>query len=265
MIDVRIAVDGQETGGKLVPATACEQPCPALLFVHGWGSSQRHSLAVGKQLAARGYVCLTFNLRGHARTRAQRDTITRADNLGDVIAAYDLLASREDVHPGRIGVVGFSYGGYLATLLTTERAVRWLVLRAPAIYMDADFDRPKRELNLDPKLAAYRRRRIATAANRAFVAASRFEGHVLVVESEHDHVIPHAVVANYLRAFRAVASCRHAVIAGADHGLSEKAWKHEWRCLLLDWLATMHPDHQRPSRLRARRARRAAHAGAADS
>jgi pimeloyl-ACP methyl ester carboxylesterase len=260
---VRIAVDGQETGGKLLPSNVCEQPCPAVLFVHGWGSSQRHSLAVGKQLAARGYTCLTFNLRGHARTRAQRDTITRADNLRDVVAAYDLLVSRPEVHPGRVGVVGFSYGGYLATLLTTERSVRWLVLRAPALYMDADFDRPKRELNLDPKLGSYRRRRLAPADNRVFLAASRFEGHVLVVESEDDSVIPHDVVANYLRAFRAVASRRHEVIARADHGLSEKEWQHEWRCVLLDWLVKMHPENQLPSRVRARRARRVSQAAKA--
>jgi hypothetical protein len=43
-------------------------------------------------------------------------------------------------------------------LLTAERPVRWLALQAPAIYKDEDFDRPKRQLNLDGELPAYRRR-----------------------------------------------------------------------------------------------------------
>jgi uncharacterized protein len=238
MIDVTIAVDRQRIHGKLLPATR-EERGPAMLFVHGWGDTQRRNLGVGKQLHARGFVCLTFNLRGHARTRAQRDTVTRAQNLADVRAAYDILAAGPDVDAGRIGAVGSSYGGYLATLLTAERKVRALALHAPAIYMDADFDRPKRELNLDPRLAAYRRRPLAPDANRALTAASRFAGDVLVVESEDDAIIPHPVVANYLHAFDASSSRRHEVLAGADHALSHEAWRRAWGATLVDWAVTL--------------------------
>ena len=102
--------------------------------------------------------------------------------------------------------------------------------------MDRDFDRPKRLLNLDPKLASYRRRRIRSSDHRVFRAAARVRGHALIVESEHDTVIPHAVIANYVRAFRRVASLRHEAIVGTDHGLSEKGRRHEWRALLVDWV-----------------------------
>jgi len=237
MIDVAIAVDRQHIHGKLLLREATERG-PAMLFVHGWGGTQRRNLGIGRQLSARGLVCLTFNLRGHARTRKQRDTVTRAQNLADVVAAYDVLASRAEVDPARIGVVGSSYGGYLATLATTERKIRCLALHAPALYMDDDFDRPKRELNLDPKLGAYRRRRLPPSANRALDAASRFEGDVLIVESEHDTVIPHQVIANYVRAFESpAASLRHETLAGADHGLSREVWRRAWGAVLVDWVA----------------------------
>jgi uncharacterized protein len=235
MIDVTIPVDRQRIHGKLLAPASSGERCPAMLFVHGWGGTQRRNIGIGKQLHVHGFVCLTFNLRGHARTRAQRDTVTRAQNLADVLAAYDMLAARPDVDAGRIGAVGSSYGGYLTTLLTAERKVRCLALHAPAIYMDADFDRPKRELNLDPRLAAYRRRALAPDANRALTAASRFGGDVLVVESEDDTVVPHQVVANYLRAFDAASSRRHHVLAGADHALSREAWRREWGALVFDW------------------------------
>jgi hypothetical protein len=56
----------------------------------------------------------------------------------------------------------------LGTLLTLERPVRWLALQSPAIYKDRDFDRPKRELNLDGELPEYRRMRLAPEDNRVW-------------------------------------------------------------------------------------------------
>src|SRR4051794_34879354 len=88
---VEIAVDDQRIAGTLVaPGTLI----PGVLFVHGWGGNQQHYLARARQIAALGCVCLTFNLRGHAETEPQHETVTREDNLRDLVAAYDLLASQ---------------------------------------------------------------------------------------------------------------------------------------------------------------------------
>jgi uncharacterized protein len=241
MKTVSIPVDDQHINGKLLQPRDADGRRPAVLFVHGWGSSQRRSIGKAKQLVNAGFVCLTFNLRGHARTVEQRDTVTRAQNLRDVMAAYDLLAAQSDVDAERIALVGGSYGGYLATLLTAERKVRGLALRAPAVYKDGDFDRPKRQLNLDPDLPDYRRRRIEPSENIALAAAARFDGDVLIVESEHDTVIPQPVIANYLRAFGAARSVEHEVIGGADHGLSQRVWRRAWGERLVRWVTTRLP------------------------
>ena len=238
MKTIAITVDDQQINGKLLQPPDATGRRPAVLFVHGWGSSQRRSIGKAKQLVQLGFVCLTFNLRGHARTIEQRETVTRAQNLRDVMAAYDLLAGQAAVDTEHIVVVGGSYGGYLATLLTTERDVRALALRAPALYKDGDFDRPKRQLNLDPDLPAYRRRPLAPSDNLALAAAARFEGDVLIVESQHDTVIPHPVIANYLRAFGAAGSVEHEIIEDADHGLSQKGWRRAWGDRLVRWVVT---------------------------
>jgi len=248
MKSVSIAVDDQSINGRLLEPPDADGRCPAVLFVHGWGSSQRRSIGKARQLVHAGFVCLTFNLRGHARTVEQRETVTRAQNLRDVLAAYDLLTAQADVDTERVAVVGGSYGGYLATLLTAERDVRALALRVPALYKDEDFDRPKRELNLDPDLPAYRRRRLQPSDNIALAAAARFNGDVLIVESEHDTVIPHPVIANYLRAFDGAASLEHEVIRDADHGLSEKAWRRAWGVVLVRWVMARLPASSRTVR-----------------
>ena len=108
---LEIAVDDQCIAGTLVtPGTLI----PGVLFVHGWGGSQQQYVARAREVAALGCICLTFDLRGHARTVEQQKTVTREQNLRDVIAAYDALVRQRGVDASSIAVVGSSYGGYLA-------------------------------------------------------------------------------------------------------------------------------------------------------
>src|SRR4051794_21139591 len=131
---VEIAVNDQRIAGTLVaPGTLI----PGVLFVHGWGGNQQHYLARARQIAALGCVCLTFNLRGHGDTEPQHETVTREDNLRDLLAAYDVLAGQPMVDRASIAVVGSSYGAYLAAILTESRPIRWLALRVPALYSNS--------------------------------------------------------------------------------------------------------------------------------
>jgi uncharacterized protein len=235
MTDVRIPVDRLRLGGRLLmPPVA--SPRAGIVFLHGWGGNQRQDAGIAKKLLGLDCACLTFDLRGHGPTRAQQQTVTRADNLRDAFAAYDFLVSQTGIDPDRIGVIGHSYGAYLAMLLSGERQVRWLALRVPALYKDDDFDRPKTELNYDGELPGYRRRRLTPADNRALGQAARFQGDALIVESEHDTTIPHEVIANYLAAFAKARSVSHQVIPGADHALSRPRWRDAFASMLLEWL-----------------------------
>jgi pimeloyl-ACP methyl ester carboxylesterase len=211
----------------------------SVLFIHGWGGSQEQTIRRACEIAARGHVCLTFDLRGHARTKEQRFTVSRADNLRDVLAAHDLLARQRGVDPSAMAVVGSSYGGYLATILTTLRPVCWLGLRAPALYRDTDWDLPKRRLRSEQDLAAYRRCTVPAEDNRALRACAAFRGDVLLVESEDDHVVPHPVMANYLAACTNVRSLTYRVIKGADHALTQEPWRRAYTAHLVNWLTEM--------------------------
>src|ERR671913_465729 len=105
---ITIPVDDQEIAGTLVtPATVV----PGVLFLHGWGGNQEQYLARAREIAALGCVCLTVDLRGHAGTEDQQETVTREDNLRDAMAAYDRLISHPFVDQSAIAVVGSSYGG----------------------------------------------------------------------------------------------------------------------------------------------------------
>jgi pimeloyl-ACP methyl ester carboxylesterase len=232
---IDITADGQSIAGTLVAPTTV---IPGVLFVHGWGGGKEQYLARARQIAALGCVCLTFDLRGHARTKPQHETVTRSDNLRDVTAAYDELAGQRSVDSSAIALVGSSYGGYLAAILSSLRPVRWLALRAPALYRDEDWEVPKARLDKHA-LAAYRQRTLSAEENRALGACAVFEGDVLIVESQHDAVIPHAVIENYLAAFTNAHSLTYRVIEGADHGLSQESWQLAYTSLLVKWTREM--------------------------
>ena len=233
---VEIPVGRQRLEGTVLAPTT---QFPGVLFVHGWGGCQEHDLSRAREVAGLGAVCLTFDLRGHERNAGQWETVNREQNLADLCAAYDWLAAGPNVDPGAIAVVGISYGGYLASILTTLRDVRWLALRSPALYPDEGWELPKRQLHERNDLGAYRRSRIHWRDNRALAAAAEFRGDALVVEAENDEVVPRQVIENFVAAFQRPRSLTARKLAGADHGLSEKSFQTDYNTVLVKWLTEM--------------------------
>ncbi len=232
-----LKVGDNELAGKLLYPTDL---LPGVLFVHGWGSSQDQDFARAKQTAALGAVSLTFDLRGHGADSAMFESVTREQNMHDLLAAYDRLAQQRNVDRTSIAVVGISYGGYLASILTSMRCVRWLALRSPAIYKDEDWKSPKLQLHRDQDLAAYRRRDIPAAQNRALRACAEYTGDVLLVQAENDDVVPHQVGRNYINAFSLKAkSLTTRVIGGTTHAFGDEPAQSAYTATLIAWLTEM--------------------------
>jgi len=234
-IDIEVETGHTIAGTLITPGTLV----PGVLFVHGWGGSQEQYQARAREVAALGCICLTFDLRGHALTRGEYQTVSRAINLRDVLAAYDLLAARPHVDRSAIAVVGSSYGGYLGAILTSMRPVRWLGLRAPALYLDKGWESPKLQLHKDDDLVAYRRKLVPAESNRALAACQSFEGDALLVESELDTIVPRTVLTSYRSALTHTRSITYRCIEGADHGLTQERDQRAYSQVLVGWLKEM--------------------------
>lgn len=233
---VRIAVRDAHVAGMLVtPASLM----PGVLLVHGWGGSQEQYQRLVREVASLRCVCLTFDMSGHVATRARRESVTREDNLADIVAAYDFLAEHPRVDRTAVAVVGSSYGGYLAALLTGLRPVTWLALRAPALYKDTEWQLPKHQLRLAQDLPHYRHQRVGASENRALRACADFRGDVLLVESGNDRIVPGAVLANYRQACVNACSLTFRRIAHADHALTDERSRRSYAAILLNWLGEM--------------------------
>jgi esterase/lipase len=219
MGSITIEASGRLLAADLFSASSgqADGPVPGVLFVHGLRSDRSGYRERAESVAAAiGGVSLTFDLSGHGERTADFDRLTRRDHLTDVIAAYEKLISAGGVAPDRIGVCGASYGGYLSALLVGQRAVRRLLLRAPALYDDQSFDVPLGDVV-----------RSSATARADLVADSlrQFRGKTLVLESGEDEVVPHETIATYLRLS---SPAEHEVIVDATHALTEPAWREHF-------------------------------------
>jgi len=117
--------------------------------------------------------------------------------------------------------------------------VKWLALRAPALYRDTDWDSPKLQLQKAQDLATYRSHLVPASDNRALQACQDFKGDVLLIQSEHDKIVPKAVLQSYREACKEAHSLTYRCLEGADHGLTRESDHRAYSSLLVNWLKEM--------------------------
>jgi dipeptidyl aminopeptidase/acylaminoacyl peptidase len=148
------SADGTEVEATLLkpsalssqPSALNAQPGPAVILVHG-GPTGRWSDAFepwGQLLAARGYAVLYPNVRGSTGYGHHFLEMNRADwgggDFKDVMAGADWLVARGIADPNRLGIGGWSYGGYMAAWAVTQTTrFRAAVSGAPVIDMASEF------------------------------------------------------------------------------------------------------------------------------
>ena len=122
------AADGKALLYELyTPQQGCskEAPCPAIQLVYGGPGAQRVSGGwagfLPQLLVQRGYVVFEIDNRGATnRGKAFEDVLHRrlgAVEVEDQLEGLDYLKSRDFVDEGRVGVFGWSYGGYMTLML----------------------------------------------------------------------------------------------------------------------------------------------------
>ena len=121
------AADGQTLYYSIIkPANFdASKRYPVFLFTYGGPHSQRVTRAWGnyfdQYMAQQGFVVFRLDNRGSGR-RERQFTDTLYGNLGkheveDQVAGVDWLAKQSFVDPKRIGVFGWSYGGFMTLRL----------------------------------------------------------------------------------------------------------------------------------------------------
>jgi dienelactone hydrolase len=123
-------VSGRECVPAVWLAPSEQGPTPAALLLHGFSSSKEPmAQSMGRALLARGVASLALDLPFHGEREGADREIPRnplalvgawKTAIAEARAAAAWLAAQPEVDAERIGVVGYSLGGFLAIMTAAE-------------------------------------------------------------------------------------------------------------------------------------------------
>ena len=89
---------------------------PAMIVLHGFGSNKNggNSAITAKLLESLGYVTMRFDMRGCGDSEGVRGKTICLEQVADTSNALSYLATRAEIDPKRIGVIGHSFGAAVA-------------------------------------------------------------------------------------------------------------------------------------------------------
>jgi uncharacterized protein len=103
------AADGVTLKGWYIPS----QNGAAVAVIHGSGGARIRPLEHIRMLQRNGYGVLAFDVRGHGESGGSGDALGM-EGYKDAIAALAFMEARDDVEPGRVGLLGLSMGAEIA-------------------------------------------------------------------------------------------------------------------------------------------------------
>ncbi len=139
----------EAVGQLFLPSGAsADAPVPALVILHGASGVQSvRELTYARQFAAQGTAVLVIDVFAARRDKATSFVerlleITEAMFLADAYAGLRYLAARPEIDGDRVALIGFSYGGMVATYAAYEQVAERFLPEGPRFAAHVAFYAP---------------------------------------------------------------------------------------------------------------------------
>ena len=230
-----------------------EPPFATVLWIHGGpvGAAAQYPPGVDMTLFAEaGYAILTPNPRGS--TGRGRD-FARAvvgdmggEDARDLLSAVDYLVGSGIADPARVGVGGFSYGGYMAALLPTmtDRFAAAIV-SSPLTDLVASYYGSSLTVFVRDYVGGSPATDPERYLDRSPVfAGTRLHTPSLITTGQRDRATPMGQAVELFRALREQGIDAELVVYPKEgHGISDWAARADWAGRAITWLERYMPGH----------------------
>ncbi|MDO9116871.1 MAG: alpha/beta fold hydrolase [Nitrospira sp.] len=230
------------------PASATER---IAILCHGFLSGKRSTTnkTLTRLLNAQGIATLAFDFFGQGDSEGPFEALTTTTAVAQAQAALDLVRQKGF---RRLGLMGSSFGGLVATLTAAQRHdLACLALKCPVV----DFAEELRLTLGDAEMAAWQSTdtipNIMGGAERirlryafyedclrriAYEPAKTITAPTLIVQGDQDECVP----LHQSHQLAAVLTCpnRMELLPGADHQFTKAADFSRMTTLIADWLTT---------------------------
>ena len=233
---VEVPYEGTTLPALFMKAPGASERAPTVVVFDGMDNCKEMSVLFnGLEFAARGWHTLAIDGPGQGESLRLRGLYARHDYEVPGKAAYDYVASRTDVDPAKVVVMGYSFGGYYAARVAAFEQRYAAGVAFAALHWDlAAWQREiKRRHETDPKntaQSAFHFRWVMGHYDDADAAiekagkftladvAPRIAMPFLIVHAEDDKVVP---VASAHKLFDAIGSPRKhlKIFTAADGGV----------------------------------------------
>jgi naringenin degradation protein FdeB len=231
---VEVPFEGASLPALFMKASSASGRTPTVVVFDGMDNCKEMSVLFnGLEFAARGWNTLAIDGPGQGESLRLRNMYARHDYESAGTAAYDYVASRADVDPAKVVVMGYSFGGYYAGRVAAFEKRYAAGVAFAALHWDlAAWQRDiKRRHETDPKNTAQSQFHFRWImghmddSDAAIAKAERFSlreiaAHIempfLIVHAEEDKVVP---VASAYKLYEALGSKRkHLKIFTSEDG-----------------------------------------------
>ncbi|MCX7795730.1 MAG: alpha/beta fold hydrolase [bacterium] len=231
----------------------CKVKNPGVVLFHGFTGNKiephRLFVKIGRRLASSGINVLRFDFYGSGDSEGEFIEMTFSGEVEDAFTAVDFLKQQSYVDSSRIGILGLSMGGAIASYVAGDRGdIKSTVLLSAVANLSPLAERiktqyPEERIRADGFVdyAGWQLsiNFIEELPNICPVdKIKNFRGPVFIIHGSKDDIVPVDAAYNYYNALKErPAETRLFIIEDADHTFNSVIWEKMVIDNVIDWFS----------------------------
>jgi len=214
-------------------------PAPFVLFCHGFTGTkiEPHRIFVNtaESLTKEGIGALRIDFRGSGDSEGSFKDMTIEGEVSDAMVALDYLSKCDFVDKEKIGILGLSMGGAVASITSGKNPlVKSCVLWAAVCHFDIFFNRSQEEISrikdygdfIDLGGNPVGKKFLAEISNvKPLEELKKTNIPVLIIHGSGDPVVPIQHAYDYYNGLKDTRQVELEIIEGADHTFNSIEWE----------------------------------------